>query len=645
LKQGEYSLNQTRSALHFDNSKNFPLNSEFECWLTFTGTNPGAWVRQVVPDPRSITLRIRHSFIQLPDDQYKPRAYDPRSGFFALQYIDFSTPIDQPLTQRYTCRFRLHKKDPSAPVSEAVKPLIFYVDSGVPEPIRSALIEGASWWDQAFQALGYRKAFQVKVLPGGADPMDIRYNVINWVHRSTRGWSYGSTVVDPRTGEIIKGHIALGSLRIRQDYLIAQGLIGQFSPGGNNTAEIKNMALARLRQLSCHEVGHTLGLSHNYAASAINQASVMDYPHPLVQLTADGKLSLAQAYPSGIGEWDKVSIAYGYQHFAPGSNENAELQALLNRAFAKGMIYLTDRDARPAGSSHPLAHLWDNGSHPADELQRVMKIRAVALNNFSPNSIPMGEPLATLEEVLVPIYLFHRYQIEACAKVIGGTYYSHAMRGEKQEALRIVPAAEQRRSLDQILTTLEPKNLLIPERILNLIPPRPPGYGRGRELFSGYTAPNFDPVAAAETIANLTASFLLNPQRCSRLNRFHARNPRYPSLSEVVERLMEQTLKRPLQKGLSGEYQRSVNRVVLLGLFRLALNPRASVTVHEQIYYSISVYQKWLEKQLLKNLPANHRAHYAYCLKSIHTFIKDPHTLKLQLDNPIPPGSPIGWRF
>ena len=644
-KQGDFQLNKSRSTLHYSKTKNFPLNSEFECWLTFTGKNPGRWVQQVTPDPGNISLRIRHSFIKLPDNNYTPRPYDPRSGFFALRFHDYSTPIDQPLIKRYTCRFRLKKKDPRAQISDPVNPLIFYVDPGTPEPIRSALVEGASWWNQAFQALGYRNAFRVKVLPKGADPMDIRYNVINWVHRSTRGWSYGSSVIDPRTGEIIKGHIALGSLRIRQDYLIAQGLIGNFSAQGNNSAAIKKMALARIRQLSCHEVGHTLGLNHNYAASTINNASVMDYPHPLIKLKANGQINIDQAYPTGMGEWDKVSIAYGYQHFPPESEEKKELQLLLNKAFSKGIIYLTDQDARPAGSSHPLAHLWDNGSHPADELHRVMKIRQVALTNFSEKSIPLGEPLATLEEVLVPIYLFHRYQIEACAKVIGGTYYSHALRGQEQEIIRIVPAQEQRKSLDMLLATLKTENLIIPERILNLIPPRPPGYPKTGDLFSGYTSPNFDPVAAAENVAKLTLTLLLNPQRGSRLNQFHARNKEYPGLEEIINKLLTQTWKKSLNPGLAGEVQRTVNQAVLLALFRLAVHPGATATVRESLFSSITDLKTWLGSRLKTRMAQKNKAHYAYAISLIEKFIKNPQALNLKFDNPIPQGSPIGWRF
>ena len=536
--QGEYKLDISRSAIYMPNTKNFPFNTELEVILTFTTASPGHFVKQVTPEPRSLTIRQRHSFIILPDNKYKPRIYDPRSNFFGISYMDFATPIEQPILKRFICRHRLQKKDPSAKKSEPIKSIIYYVDRGTPEPIRSALIEGASWWNEAFEAIGYKNAFQVKLLPEGADPMDVRYNTINWVHRSTRGWSYGGGIIDPRTGEIIKGHVSLGSLRVRRDFLIAQGLIGSYEDGKNNSSQMVEMALARIRQLSCHEVGHTLGLGHNYASSVNDRASVMDYPHPRVKIKTDGSLDLSSAYDRGIGEWDKVSITYGYQDFPENINEKKELKNILNRAFSKGLYFLTDQDARPESSAHPLAHLWDNGKHPTNELERVMKIRSIALKHFSENKIPAGESLATLEEILVPVYMYHRYQIEACSKVVGGLYYNHSLRSDKQKSLKIVKPQEQRHALDILLSTLHPKNLVLNERILNMIPPRPPGYEENSELFPRYTGITFDPLRAAETVANLTVKLLLNPGRAARLIEYHSRDNKYPGLNEVLEKLL-----------------------------------------------------------------------------------------------------------
>jgi hypothetical protein len=398
-----------------------------------------------------------------------------------------------------------------------VEPIVYYLDSGVPEPIRSALLEGAQWWNQAFEAIGYRNAFQVKLLPEDADPMDVRYNLIQWVHRSTRGWSYGATVWDPRTGEIIKGKVTLGSLRVRQDYLIAEALLAPYETGKPAPSTMREMALARLRQLSVHEVGHTLGLAHNYIASTRGRASVMDYPHPLVKLAPDGSIDLSDAYATGIGEWDKVAIGYGYQDFPSGTDEDKALSEGLEKAEARGIIFLSDADARPRGSAHPQVHLWDNGVDAVKELNRLMEVRAHALERFSENNVREGAPLATLEEALVPLYLSHRYQAEATAKVLGGLSYTYALRGDGQKPTERVPAAAQRRALEALLATIRPEALALSENLLQTIPPRPLGYWRHRETFQSRTGVTFDPLSVAEIAANHTVSLILHPERAARL--------------------------------------------------------------------------------------------------------------------------------
>ena len=407
-KQGAYRLDLSRSAIYLPRTKNFPLNTEVEATLTFTGEEPGPWVRQVTPSPEAITVREHHSFVQLPPPGYKPREYDARASFFGIQYLDYATPIGEPIVKRFIARHRLEKKEPKEAMSEPVEPIVYYLDRGAPEPIRSALLEGGRWWNQAFEAAGYKNAFRVELLPEGADMMDLRYNVIQWVHRATRGWSYGAGVIDPRTGEIIKGQVTLGSLRVRQDYLIAEALLAPYEKGKPVSPKIEQMALARLRQLAAHEVGHTLGLEHNYSASTVNRSSVMDYPPPYVKLDAGGVPDLSDAYAMGIGEWDKVSIAYGYQDFPPGVDEHAALDKILKDAFARGLRFLTDQDARPAGSSSSLAHLWDSGTNAVDELRRLLEVRVAALKRFGENNIREGAPMATLEDVLVPLYLMHR---------------------------------------------------------------------------------------------------------------------------------------------------------------------------------------------------------------------------------------------
>ncbi len=646
--QGNFRVDQARSAIYLPRTKNFPQNTEIETILTFTTQNPGMMLRQVVPDPNAITVREHHSFIQLPEAGYEPRMFDPRSNFFGMTYMDFSTPIDLPLTKRVIARHRLKKKDPNAAVSDPVKPIVYYVDPGVPEPILSALIEGASWWNEAFEAAGYKNAFQVKVLPEDADPMDIRYNMINWVHRSTRGWSYGATVTDPRTGEILKGHVALGSQRLRQDFLIAQGLAAEYDGSTEASKEMVELALARIRQLSCHEVGHTLGMGHNYAASVNDRASVMDYPHPLIKIRKNGELDLSDAYAKGIGEWDKVSIAYGYQDFPPSADEVKELRAILDNAFSSGLYFLAGQDAGPS-SAHPLAATWDNGKDPVDELERVMKIRAIALDGFSEKRIPMWAPMATLEDALVTTYLFHRYQVEAAASVLGGLYYNHKLRGDVQKDPQIVPADEQRRALDVILQAISASNLSIDEKILNIIPPRPPGYRQTRELFIGHTGPTFDPLGAAEAAANMAIALILHPERAARLVNYHSRDGKYPGFDEVLDKVIAFTWKSPFKSGKFAEIQRVVNNVVLYHLMSLASEERNAPQVRALAYAKLDELNAWLKQQVHRGIDEkpfvsdpNQRAHFMYASAKIELFQKDPTKIPLPVPLSPPPGAPIG---
>jgi Met-zincin/Domain of unknown function (DUF5117) len=647
-KQGAYRLDASRCALYLPRTKNFPLNTEVEATLTFAGDEPGQWVKQVTPEPDAITVREHHSLVQLPPAGYKPRAYDPRSSFFGIAYMDYVTPISEPIVKRFAARHRLEKKDPSAAMSEVVQPIVYYLDRGAPEPIRSALLEGARWWAQAFEAAGFKNAFRVELMPEGADPMDLRYNVIQWVHRATRGWSYGATVTDPRTGEIIKGHVTLGSLRVRQDYLIAEGLLAPYAdgkalPAGQDRARqdrAQQMALARLRQLAAHEVGHTLGLMHNYSASTVNRSSVMDYPPPLVKLGADGVPDVSDAYATGIGEWDKVSITWGYSEFAPGTDEKAALDKILLNAFGRGLRYLTDQDARPASSSSSVAHLWDSGTNAVDELNRLMQVRAAALRRFGENNIRGGAPLATIEDVLVPIYMLHRYQVEAASKLVGGMDYTFALRGDGQTPTQIVAAAEQRRALAAVLATLKPDALALPESLLKMIPPRPPEYERGREHFKIRTYPAFDALAPAEAAAQHTLQFLFNPERAERLVEFHARDNANPSLEEVFGAVLRATWEAPFagpNAAYAAEINNVVNDVVLYDLMALAANDKASDEVRAIAAATLHDLKNWL---VSSGVSAGANGFFA--LQQIEQFEKDPKRMDLTPPAEPPDGPPIG---
>ncbi|GAC1631992.1 MAG: zinc-dependent metalloprotease [Candidatus Acidiferrum sp.] len=640
-KQGMYRLEGSRSAIYLANTKNFPLNTEVEATLTFVGDEPGAWVRQVTPDPQAITVREHHSFVQLPAAGYKPRAYDPRSSFFGIEYLDYATPVSERIEKRWIARHRLEKKDPSAAMSEPVKPIVYYLDRGAPEPIRSALLEGARWWNQAFEAAGYKDAFRVELLPEGADSMDLRYNVIQWVHRATRGWSYGAGVTDPRTGEIIKGHVTLGSLRVRQDYLIAEGLLAPYEKGKPVSPKMLEMALSRLRQLAAHEVGHTLGLEHNYSSSTVHRSSVMDYPPPYVTLGPDGAPDVAEAYAKGIGEWDKVSIAWGYQDFAPGTDEAGALNKMLNEAYGRGLRFLTDQDARPAGSSSSVAHLWDTGSNAVDELNRLMTVRAAALKRFGENNIKDREPLATLEDGLVPIYMLHRYQVEAASKLVGGMDYVFALRGDGQVPTKIVAPAEQRRALGAVLATLKPETLALPEDLLKMIPPRPPMYERGREHFKIRTIPAFDALAPAEATAQHTLQFLFNPQRAERLMEFHARDAANPGLEEVLDAVLTATWKAKRGADYNAAIGRVVDDVALYDLLGLAGNGAASPEVRAIAALKLHQLKGWLGG-LGSGLTEDEQAHRAQALREIEQFERDGKKFEGPAPSEPPDGPPIG---
>ncbi|SRR5579871_348826 len=637
---GTFRLDPSRSAFYLPRTKNFPKNTEVETTLTFLSDDPGFWVRGVAPTPGAITVREHHSFFELPPPGFHMREEDPRAGFFGMRYLDYSTPIGDPIVHRFAARHRLQKKDPSAAMSDPVKPIVYYLDRGTPEPIRSALLEGARWWNQAFTAAGYRDAFRVEMLPEDADPMDARYNIIQWVHRATRGWSYGASVSDPRTGEIIKGHVTLGSLRVRQDYLIAEGLVADYADGKPVNPAMLQMSLARLRQLAAHEVGHTLGLQHNYIASTEGRASVMDYPPPTVKLLPSGEIDLSDAYAVGIGEWDKVSITWGYSDFPAGTNERKQLDDILDKARGRGLIFLTDQDARPPGSAHPSTHLWDSGTNAVDELNRLLKVRAAALARFGERNIREHEPLATLEEVLVPVYLYHRYQTEAVSKVLGGQDYRYALKGDGQVPAAIVAPAEQRRALDALLLTIKPETLRLPESIIKLIPPHPSGYERTREDFRLHTGMTFDALGAAETAAHQTIGLMLNPERAARLVEFHARDAKNPGLEEVLNRLLAATWEAPrAAAALDAAIQDTVKDVALYHLMMLAANDQASSGARAGAWSGLEKLKASLGKQRAAR-PFDGQVIEA--LARIKRFQDDPRPANLPKPLEPPDGMPIG---
>lgn len=633
--QGTYSLDTSRSALNLERCRAFPLNSELDVILTFKGDPQGGYIRSVAPNPKLVTVAQHHSLVALPEAGFEKRAFDPRSGSYPFSYYDYATPVESSLIKRYIPRHRLEKKDPGAPVSEAVEPIVYYLDNGTPEPIRSALLEGGRWWNQAFEAIGYKNAFQVKMLPDEADPLDVRYNVIQWVHRSTRGWSYGSSVSDPRTGEIIKGHVSLGSLRIRQDFLIAQALANKpFESSDANNQAMLELALARIRQLSAHEIGHTLGFAHNFAASTNNRASVMDYPHPVVNLKG-GAIDTSDAYDTGIGAWDKVAVAYAYSDFPDGTDENKALRDILAKAGADGLRYISDQDARPTGGAHAYGHLWDNGAEAAGELDRLLGVRQAAIAQFSPSNIRQGEPYSVLEDVFVPLYFFHRYQAEAVSKVIGGIDYSYAVRGDGSRPWQTVPREKQEKALTSLLQTLDARQLAIPANVLQWFPPRAIGYGATRESFKGHTGVSFDALGAAETAADMTLGLLLHPERASRLVQQQGLDKTQLGLEEVLSRLLDATILGKAQGGYEGEVQQVVNFAVLKQLMELGLD----TDTHPQVPAQVNAALQGLKVRLLKSGDSPTAREMA---RRIDRYFEHPEDFKPVKAPQIPDGSPIG---
>ncbi len=635
-KQGSYSLDKSRSAISLERTKAFPKNVEFDLMLTFKGTPKSSNIRSVTPTASLITVNQHHSFIELPDSSYKPRKFDPRSGSNAMSYLDYATPVNESITKRFIYRHRLEKKNPEASKSEAVEPIIYYLDRGTPEPVRSALLDGARWWNQAYEAIGYTNAFQVKMLPEGADLLDVRYNVIQWVHRSTRGWSYGSSVSDPRTGEIIKGHVSLGSLRIRQDFLIAQALQAPYANDDTSDQFALEMALARIRQLSAHEVGHTIGLAHNFAASTKGRSSVMDYPHPTLSLK-DKKVDFTNAYDTKIGDWDKVAIAYSYGEYS--GDEDASLNKLLDDAFKNGARFITDQDARPQGSAHAYAHLWDNGANVSTELDNLLAIRKHAIANFSIDNIKTNQPYSVLEDVFVPLYFFHRYQTEGVTKVIGGLDYNYALKGDGSNIVKMVPGKTEKKALASILKTLNIEELAIPKKLLNLFPPRAFNYGRTRESFKSKTGVAFDPFGAVETASAMTLGLLLHPERVTRLVQHKSLDNSQLGLVEVLDEVIANSIQKTYKDAYYQELQNVVNYQVLNQLFHLSSN--------KDMYWQVNaIVNDKIDKisLLLKNSKKTgiQKMYHKEMIQMISNFKKNPIKFKKPQTPKIPDGSPIG---
>ena len=633
-KQGIYKVDKSRSAISLPRTKAFPENIELDVLLTFGGQASGRWIQSVTPSPNSVSVKLHHSFVALPKIPLAPRKFDPRSGAIPFSFYDYSTPVEESTRQVYTLRHRLEKINPSEPLSQAKEPIVYYLDNGTPEPVRSALLEGGSWWNQAFEAAGFKNAFQIRMLPDEVDPLDVRYNVIQWVHRSTRGWSYGASVVDPRSGEILKGHVSLGSLRIRQDFLIAQGLTNApYANGNTDESQMSELAIARIRQLSAHEIGHTLGFAHNFAASTNGRASVMDYPHPKIDIV-DGKISYSNAYAMGIGPWDKTSVQYSYSDFPDGTDVTKALNSILEKSIKEGNRFISDQDARPIGGAHPYAHLWDNGESAIEEYKHLLNVRSIALKNFSEDQLRVGEPYSVLNDRLVPLYFLHRYQAEAIVKLIGGVDYSYGVKGNIPFSIETISSKIQKEALATMINSLSPKTLAIPKTLLNQLPPTAFGYSSTRESFRSQTGRVFDVMGAPASLGKGIIQMILNPQRISRIVQQKSLDSNQLSLEQLADQLTQQIFKKTYDDAYFNAIQSQLKEIYLNSLFELHVNNKTTPSV-KAISFEIL-------KDIEDDLKRSKQPYKSYYLSKIKRFIINPDDFEVQETPVLPDGSPIG---
>ena len=629
---GSYSLNKSMSAVDLERTKAFPNNIEFDVLLTFTGNPSGSLVRSVTPTASNLTVNQHHSFVKLPDDNYNKRKFDPRSGSNPFIVYDYSTPIDEKLEQRFIVRHRLNKKNPNDEMSEPVEPIIYYIDNGTPEPVKTALIEGGNWWNQAFESAGYKNAFRIEVLPEDADPMDVRYNLIQWIHRSTRGWSYGASIVDPRTGEIIKGQVSLGSLRVRQDYMILSGLID--NPNDiENKSLIKKTSLDRIRQLSAHEIGHTLGFAHNYISSANNRSSVMDYPHPKIDIV-NGDINIDNAYSKNIGDWDKVSVRYAYTDFQENENEDVKLNDIIEEAVNKGLYFLSDSDSRPVGSANPFSHLWDNGEFPYKELDKLLKVRDLALKNIDLDNLVDGEPYDRIEDILVPIYMLHRYQIESAAKAIGGVDYLYFVKNKNNDKVKFVDSKLQKESLKSLLNVLNPKNLVLPNNLIQILSPRSFRNPRTRENFESNTGVTFDYINASSSIINHTFTFLMNPERINRIYQQNMFGEKILMLDDYLTTISNSIFSNNRMSPYESSINKNTSSLFLDHLF-LTFNNSNTNDLSKSVILSSIINTK-------EKLSSNLNDYNSFLVNKINGFIDNPDKYIPVEKTKIPDGSPIG---